>query len=116
MINVLVGGYSTAQLIPLCLPIQDETAFLWGVVMLIYIVGTPCRNCRKRICLSEVAAPCRHCGYDALTGKIIEPEAREIEVETREIEGTKCVNCPEVVPSFLDSCPSCGWEKQRQAA
>ena len=84
-------------------------------VMLGYLRGTPCQNCRKRICLSEVGEPCPHCGFDALTGKIVEPEAREIEVETREIEGTKCVNCPEVIPSFLDICPSCGWEK-RQAA
>ena len=29
MINVLVGGYLTAQLKPLCLPIGNETAFLW---------------------------------------------------------------------------------------
>ena len=73
-----------------------------------YLRGTPCQNCRKRICLSEVGEPCPHCGFDALTGKIFE-------VETREIEGTKCVNCPEVIPSFLEDCPSCGWEK-RQAA
>jgi len=89
---------------PLCLPIYDETAFLGGEIMGLYSAGTRCTFCGGRLSTGKLFEPCPHCG--------VEPYAHLKRTSENEND---CGECLVPIPSFLDACPRCGWDK-RQAA